>query len=63
MGKDDAIIAMAKSKHVAVLDTLSEVPWNGLTKGVYLDDDETHPSTLGNMVYAHVVNGKLRSMF
>lgn len=60
---DDAIIAMAKSKHVAVLDTLSEVPWNGLTKGVYLDDDETHPSTLGNMVYAHVVNGKLRSMF
>ena len=60
---DDAIIAMAKSKHVAVLDTLSEVPWNGLTKGVYLDDDEVHPSTLGNMVYAHVVNGKLRSMF
>ena len=60
---DDAIVAMAKSKHVPVLNTLEEVPWCALTAGVYLDSDSVHPNYEGNNVYAHVVNGKLRSMF
>ena len=59
----DAIVEMAKANHVAVQNMFEELPWRALTKAYYLDSDEVHPNTEGNKVYAHVVHGKLRSMF
>ena len=59
----DAILTMAKSNHVEALDMLAHLPWRALTKGYYLDNDEVHPNTEGNKVYAHVVNGKLLTMY
>lgn len=59
----DAIVEMAKSNHVAVQNMFEELPWRALTKAYYLDSDEVHPNTEGNKVYAHVVHGKLRSMY
>jgi lysophospholipase L1-like esterase len=60
---DDALVTMAKSKHIAVLNTLEEVPWSALTASYYLDADSVQPNFEGNKVYAHVVNGKLRNMY
>ena len=59
----DAIVTMAESNHVEALDMLAHLPWRALTKGYYLDNDEVHPNTEGNKVYAHVVNGKLLTMY
>ena len=59
----DAIVEMAKENHVEALDMLHHCPWRALTKTYYLDNDEVHPNTEGNKVYAHVVNGKLFSMY
>lgn len=59
----DGIVAGAKAKHIACLNMLDEMPWRAETKGYYLDSDEVHPNTEGNKIYAHVVNGKLRSMY
>ena len=59
----DAIVEMAKANHVEALDMLHHCPWRALTKAYYLDNDEVHPNTEGNKVYAHVVNGKLFSMY
>ena len=60
---DDGIIEMAKAKHIAVVDMLSELPWRAETKAYYLDSDYVHPNIKGNRIYAHVVHGKLRSMY
>ena len=59
----DGLIEMAKANHVEVLDMLAVLPWRALTASYYLDSDSVHPSTEGNKVYAHVVHGKLRSMY
>lgn len=59
----DTIVEMAKANHVEALDMLHHCPWRALTKTYYLDNDEVHPNTEGNKVYAHVVNGKLFSMY
>lgn len=62
-GMADGVIELGQSMHIEVLDTLARLPWCALTKATYLDSDEVHPSTEGNKVYAHVVHGKLRSMY
>ena len=59
----EGLVEMAKSNHVAVLNMFTDLPWRALTKAYYLDSDEVHPNTEGNKVYAHVVHGKLRSMY
>lgn len=59
----DGIVEMAESNHVESLNMFTSLPWRALTKAYYLDSDEVHPNTEGNKVYAHVVHGKLRSMY
>ena len=59
----DGIVSGAKAKHIASINMMDELPWRAETKGYYLDSDEVHPNIEGNKIYAHVVFGKLRSMY
>ena len=60
---DSGIVDMAREEHVAVINMFEELPWRALTKGIYLSSDEVHPTPEGSKVYAHVIHGKLRSMY
>ena len=59
----DGIEAAIKAKHIPVINMLNELPWRAETVEYYLDSEQVHPNTNGNKVYAHVVNGKLNSMY
>ena len=59
----DAIIENAKAHHITAVNMFEELPWRAETVAYYLDSDLVHPNKNGNMVYAHIVYGKLRSMY
>lgn len=59
----DGIIEKAKVLHVSYLDMMTEAPINIRTKAYYLDNDYVHPNTAGNELLAHIIYGKLRSMY
>lgn len=59
----DGVVDSAKAHHVACINMVDELPWRAETAMFYLDNDKVHPNINGNMIYAHVVNGKLRGMY
>ena len=59
----DGLISEATAKHIASLDMLGNAPICADTKDTYMDSDHVHLNATGNALYAHIVNGKLRSMF
>ncbi len=59
----DGLISTAKTKHITSLDMLGEIPLCANTAGTYMDTDKVHLNAVGNALYAHIVHGKLRSMY
>lgn len=59
----DCTIESAEKNHVPVIDMYRGSPVSALTKTVYMDSDYLHPNTKGNMVYADLLAGKLKTMF
>ena len=60
---DADIVEAIKAKHIEVLNMFERCPWRAETKTLYLKPDAIHPNKTGNQVYAHIVHGKLRSMY
>ena len=59
----DGLMTKAKAKHVSSCDMLENMQLSQYTKATYMDSDEVHLNAKGNAMYAHIVHGKLRSMF
>lgn len=59
----DTLTAKAKAKHVASIDMLENMQLSQNMMATYMDSDEVHLNSAGNAMYAHILNGKLRSMF
>lgn len=59
----DGIVESAHEHHITTIDMLSELPWRAETAWYYMELDKIHPNINGNKIYAHIVNGKLRSMY
>ena len=60
---NEGIISAIKPKHTETMNMFEQLPWRAETKTHYMDSDAVHPNRNGNMVYAHVVNGKLKTMY
>jgi lysophospholipase L1-like esterase len=60
----EAIESFAKEKRISVLNAYQNMPLNYNTVSAYFDEgDGVHLNAKGNMVYAHLLNGKIRSMY
>ena len=60
----EAIEAFAKEKRISVLNAYQNMPLSYNTATTYFDaNDGTHLNAKGNMVYAHLLNGKIRSIY
>lgn len=59
----DAIVDCANSQHITSINMLNELPWRMDTAAYYLDSDKVHPNINGNRIYAHIIDGKIRSMY
>lgn len=59
----DTFLSKAKAKHVASIDMLENMQLSQNMMGTYMDGDEVHLNSAGNAMYAHILHGKLRSMF
>lgn len=60
----EAIEAFAKEKRISVLNAYQNMPLSYNTATTYFDaNDKTHLNAKGNMVYAHLLNGKIRTMY
>ena len=59
----DGLMTKAKAKHVSSCDMLENMQLSQNTKATYMDSDEVHLNAKGNAMYAHIVHGKLRSLF
>lgn len=59
-----AIEETAKNKRVSVLNGYQNLPLSANTASTYFDvNDKTHLNEKGNALYAHLINGKLNSIF
>lgn len=60
----EAIENFAKDKRVSVLNAYQNMPLSYNTASTYFDaDSDVHLNAKGNMVYAHLLSGKIRSMY
>ena len=59
----DGLMTKAKAKHVSSCDMLENMQLSQNTMATYMDSDEVHLNAKGNAMYAHIVHGKLRSLF
>ena len=59
----DGMLSEAKAKHVSSCDMLENMQLSQNTMETYMDNDHVHLNSAGNAMYAHILNGKLRSMF
>lgn len=60
----EAIEAFAKDKRISVLNAYQNMPLSYNTATTYFDaNGKTHLNAKGNMVYAHLLNGKIRTMY
>ena len=59
-----AIDQNAKDKRIESLQMYQKMPLSYNTADLYYDSgDSTHLNATGNMVYAHILNGKIQSMY
>ena len=59
-----AIENLAKDKRISVLNAYENMPLSYNTAATYFDEnDKTHLNAKGNMLYAHLLNGKIRSLY
>ena len=59
----DTFTGKAKAKHVSSIDMLENMQLSQNMMDTYMDNDHVHLNSKGNAMYAHILNGKLRSMF
>jgi lysophospholipase L1-like esterase len=62
----EAIEQTAKNKRISVLNTYQNMPLCVNTMSTYFAEtsgNRTHPNAKGSALYAHLINGKLKSMF
>lgn len=60
----EAIEAFAKEKRIHVLNAYQDMPLSYNTAVTYFDTDSgVHLNNNGNKVYAHLLNGKIRSLY
>ena len=60
----EAIETFAKEKRISVLNAYQNMPLSYNTATTYFDaGDKTHLNKKGNEVYAHLLNGKIRSLY
>ena len=59
-----AIDSHAQDMHIEVLQMYQKMPLSYNTADLYFDSgSDVHLNTTGNMVYAHILNGKIQSMY
>ena len=59
----DGMLSQAKARHVSSCDMLENMQLSQNTMATYMDNDHVHLNSAGNAMYAHILNGKLRSLF